>query len=214
MKTDALIDALARGPVATTGPTPAQRLALAGAAGIAIGVALVLALLGARADLAAATATSLFWLKLGFPALLAGCALWATARLGRPGARAAAAGLAIAALLLAIEIGAGATLAAAAPEERLALVFGRTALACVASIVLLSLPILVVLVLALRGGAPTRLRAAGIAAGTAAGAIAAAAYALHCDESTVAFLATWYVLGIAVPAALGALLGPRLLRWS
>jgi hypothetical protein len=27
------------------------------------------------------------------------------------------------------------------------------------------------------------------------------------------FLATWYVLGILIPAILGALLGPRLLRW-
>ena len=67
--------------------------------------------------------------------------------------------------------------------------------------------------LALRGLAPTRPRAAGVAAGPAAGAIAASAYALHCDESTLPFLATWYVLGVAVPATLGAL-GPRLLRWS
>ena len=27
------------------------------------------------------------------------------------------------------------------------------------------------------------------------------------------FVATWYTLGIALTAALGALLGPRLLRW-
>jgi hypothetical protein len=29
----------------------------------------------------------------------------------------------------------------------------------------------------------------------------------------VAFWAVWYVLGMLVPTAIGALLGPRLLRW-
>jgi hypothetical protein len=29
----------------------------------------------------------------------------------------------------------------------------------------------------------------------------------------MAFVATWYTLGIAATGALGALLGPRLLRW-
>jgi hypothetical protein len=27
------------------------------------------------------------------------------------------------------------------------------------------------------------------------------------------FLAIWYLLGMLIPTALGALLGPRLLRW-
>jgi hypothetical protein len=214
MKTEALIEALARGPVAASGPAPATRLALAAAAGSAIALTAVLVLLGRRADLGPAAATWLFWVKLGFPTLLAGCALFATARLGRPGARAAAAGVAGAALLLTLEITAGASLAAAAPGERAAIVVGRTAWPCIASIALLSLPTFAALLVTLRGLAPTRLRAAGVAAGAAAGAIAAAAYALHCDESTLPFLATWYVLGIALPATLGALLAPRLLRWS
>ena len=79
---------------------------------------------------------------------------------------------------------------------------------------MLSLPVLVMLVMALRGLAPTRLRAAGLAAGLAAGAIAASIYALHCDESTLPFLTVWYVIGIALPAGLGAAVGPRLLRWN
>jgi hypothetical protein len=214
MKTEALIDALARGPVAAAGPASAARLALAAAAGSAIALVAVLALLGRRSDLGLAAATLLFWVKLGFPVLLAGCALFAAARLGRPGARAAAAGMAAAALLLTLEIAAGVCVVAAAPGERAAIVVGRTAWPCVASIALLSLPAFAALLLTLRGLAPTRPRAAGLAAGAAAGAIAAAAYALHCDESTLPFLATWYVLGVALPATLGALLGPRLLRWS
>ena len=39
------------------------------------------------------------------------------------------------------------------------------------------------------------------------------AYSLHCPEMSVAFWAVWYVLGMLIPTAVGALLGPRLLRW-
>jgi hypothetical protein len=38
-------------------------------------------------------------------------------------------------------------------------------------------------------------------------------YALTCPEDGAAFLATWYGLGILAVGGLGALLGPRLLRW-
>ena len=39
------------------------------------------------------------------------------------------------------------------------------------------------------------------------------AYTLHCPELAPAFVAVWYVLGMLIPAAAGALLAPRLLRW-
>ncbi|WP_413771553.1 NrsF family protein [Stutzerimonas stutzeri] len=38
-------------------------------------------------------------------------------------------------------------------------------------------------------------------------------YSLHCPEMSVAFWAVWYVLGMLIPTAVGATLGPRLLRW-
>jgi len=46
-----------------------------------------------------------------------------------------------------------------------------------------------------------------------AGALGALVYALHCPETATPFLAVWYVVGMAIPTALGAILGPRLLRW-
>jgi hypothetical protein len=61
--------------------------------------------------------------------------------------------------------------------------------------------------------APTRLRLAGAAAGLLAGGVAATVYGLHCQEMTAAFVVTWYSLGVAASVAVGALLGPRLLRW-
>jgi hypothetical protein len=66
---------------------------------------------------------------------------------------------------------------------------------------------------AIRGLAPVRLRLAGAAAGLTAGGLAAAIYSLHCPESAAPFVAIWYTLGILLPAAVGAVAGPRLLRW-
>jgi hypothetical protein len=36
---------------------------------------------------------------------------------------------------------------------------------------------------------------------------------LPCSELGLSFVALWYTLGIAMVALLGALLGPRVLRW-
>ena len=63
------------------------------------------------------------------------------------------------------------------------------------------------------GRAPTRLRLVGASAGLVAGGLAASVYALHCPEMAASFVGFWYVLGMLVPTAAGALLGPRLLRW-
>jgi hypothetical protein len=38
-------------------------------------------------------------------------------------------------------------------------------------------------------------------------------YALHCNEMQAPFLAVWYLLGMLLPAAMGAAIGPRWLRW-
>ena len=46
-----------------------------------------------------------------------------------------------------------------------------------------------------------------------AGAWAATLYCLHCPESSAMFVLTWYSLGIAFTTLLGALVGPRILRW-
>ena len=65
----------------------------------------------------------------------------------------------------------------------------------------------------MKGLAPTRLALAGAAAGLLAGAIGALVYALHCPEMEAPFLGVWYVAGMLIPAAAGALLGPIVLRW-
>ena len=46
-----------------------------------------------------------------------------------------------------------------------------------------------------------------------AGGAGASVYALHCVELAAPFFAVWYVLGISLPAVVGALIGRRFLRW-
>ena len=91
--------------------------------------------------------------------------------------------------------------------------FGSSWSRCPFRIAALSVPVLAALGVVMRGQAPTRLRRAGAAIGLAAGAVAALVYALACTENSPAFVLIWYSLGIALATGLGALLGPRLLRW-
>ena len=84
---------------------------------------------------------------------------------------------------------------------------------CLGFIPIFSLPVLAALFVALRRGAPIRARLTGLMAGLAAGGFGATVYAAHCTDDSPLFVATWYTIGIAVTAALGAALGPRLLRW-
>ena len=82
-----------------------------------------------------------------------------------------------------------------------------------ASVAALSVPMFVALLWAMKGLAPTRPALAGAAAGLLAGAGAALVYALHCTETSLVFVGVWYVLGMFIPAVLGALIGRIALRW-
>jgi hypothetical protein len=213
MKTDELIALLA------TGTAPVDQRATAWRFGSALGAAavastlLMAAWLGVRSDLAHAFADPMLWVKLAFPALLAAGGLAATLRLGHPGAGLGRIPAGIASPVLALWALAVAVLLAADPARRAELLLGDTWYECPFNIVALGLPVLVAALWAIRGLAPTRLRLAGTAAGLLAGALGALVYALHCPEMAAPFLAVWYVAGIALAAGLGALAGPRLLRW-
>jgi hypothetical protein len=78
---------------------------------------------------------------------------------------------------------------------------------------MLSVPVFGSTIWAMRGLAPTRLRLAGAAAGLLAGTTGALVYCIHCPEMATPFLGFWYLLGMLIPTAAGALSGPRLLRW-
>lgn len=213
MKTEELIAVLAADAMPVD-HSRAQRRFFAKAAGAAVLVLVaVWLLLGPRPDLDAAMRLPMFWAKLAFAASLAGAALLALHRLGYPGMRLGRAPLGIVVPFAVMGAVAGLVLLAAPAGERLPLVLGQTWRECSVSIALLSIPGLALAFWAVRELAPTRLRLAGAAAGLFAGAASALAYALHCPELQAPFLAVWYVLGMLLPAAMGALAGRRFLRW-
>jgi len=65
----------------------------------------------------------------------------------------------------------------------------------------------------LRAGAVTAPGWAGLASGLAAAALAAAIYAVHCNEDSPLFVAAWYGLAVMLVGGLGAILGRLTLRW-
>jgi hypothetical protein len=182
--------------------------------GVGLATVLMLAILGLRPDLAQAVVLPMFWLKLAFPASLALAALAATWRLGHPGmAVNRSTIIALALPVLVIWALALTTLQQAPAAQRMALLWGASWRECTLNIAWLSAPIFVATLWAARRLAPTRLRLAGAACGAFAGAASATVYALHCNEMQAPFIAVWYLLGILSPAAVGAAVGPRLLRW-
>ncbi|HFL7937589.1 DUF1109 domain-containing protein [Pseudomonas putida] len=213
MKTDDLIALLA----AREGPVDrhalGRRMLLALVAGGLVAVLLTVAIFGVRGDLAQVAHTPLFWAKLALPGSLALLALWLTQRLARPGVKGGLLWGLLGLPLLLVWLGAAISLLGAAVDARADLLLGRTWRTCPLNITLLSVPTFIAVFWALRGLAPTRLRQAGAAGGMLAGATATLAYCLHCPEMAVPFWGLWYVLGLLVPTAVGAALGPRLLRW-
>lgn len=213
MKTDELISMLARGAQAVEPHALRRRYALALGWG-GFGATLLMAIMfGVRPDMAEAVRLPMFWMKLAFPAALLAVALLAVLRLSRPGVRLGRVPSALAAPVLAVWLLAAVALLGAAPGARGQLIFGETWASCPFSIAMLSMPVFVALLWAMRGLAPTRPALAGAAAGLLSGAAGALVYALYCVEMAAPFLGIWYLLGMLIPTALGALLGPRLLRW-
>lgn len=168
---------------------------------------------GVRADLRLASELPMFWVKLAFPALVAAAALVLVLRLSHPGMRPGAAWLGLVLPWLAVLSLAAWALVQAPVDQRTALVLGTTWQVCAFNITLVSSPVCVAVLWAVKGLAPTRLRLAGASAGLLAGAVGAVVYALHCPELEAPFLAVWYVAGMLIPTAVGAWLGPRVLRW-
>ena len=198
-------------------PVRRRAVALRLAAGVGVGVVvsamLMLFVLGPRPDMGQASATEMFWIKGAYTVALAGIGIWAAERLARPAAEARQRLVWLVAPLGAVILLALAQLAAAPPQIRGSIIFGRLANVCPWLIVLLSIPPFVGLVWAMRGLAPTRLRLAGAVCGLAAAGAGSFVFSFHCTENTAPFLAAWYTLSVLAVGLAGSVLGPRVLRW-
>jgi len=211
--TDDFLDALAADLTPTAPGAATTRIiaalavgALAAFVGMAVGLQI-------RPDLVGALSTGMFWMKLAYTGAIGLIAAAAAERLARPGY---GAGARLAWLLAPVTLLFGMSLwrlAQALPGEVAPMIMGKSHLVCPWYIAAVSAPLFAAAMWAVRGLAPTRLRLAGGAAGLAAGGLAAAIYSLHCPETGAPFVAIWYSAGMLIPCILGALLGPRLLRW-
>lgn len=169
--------------------------------------------LGIRRDLMTAMQGGGFWMKALYAAALGALGLIATLRLARPDCGPQRKLWLLLLPLVLLSIMAVLELLHTPRALWVDIWLGHSWKVCAGMVLLLSLPILGGLLWALRRLAPTRLALAGGTAGLAAGAWAACLYCLHCPETSAVFVLTWYSLGIALATGLGALLGPRLLRW-
>lgn len=211
MKTDDLIDALAAG-LQPARPARLNPWLLAVAA--AASVAAVAVLLEVHHGLAEVLSSPTLVLKGLYTAVLAGAALWLGLRAGRPGADVRTPLIALLGVVGVAILWGAIELAAAPADQRMAVWLGGTWTVCGPNILMVSAAAALPVFLAARSLAPTRPGFAGMALGVAAGAMGATAYGvLHCPESTAAFVATWYTLGIAAAGLIGAVAGRFALRW-
>jgi hypothetical protein len=213
MRTDELINALTEDAGQRRFP---QGVAAAGfvALGMAATALLFLAAVGPRPDFGRALETLRFCFKFVVVAAIAVPAVVALVRLSRPVGSVGpwAWGFLVAPLLL---VAATAVEIASIPNggSWQARLLGTNALECLMLIPSLALPSLALLLMAVRYGATTRPRAAGILAGLGAASIAALFYAANCTDDSPLFVATWYPLAILIVAAMGGVIGPKVLRW-
>ena len=90
---------------------------------------------------------------------------------------------------------------------------GNNSKICLTAIPLMSLPLLAAALFGLRHGAPARPALSGAIAGLLSAGLAATLYASHCTDDLPLFVATWYTLATALVAAVGALMGSRMLKY-
>jgi len=212
MRTDELIGRLSSGLEPVKRGQVTRVLLGAAAIGLVGSVAVMLGMMGLRHDFAAAMVSFGMWTKLVYTFAIALFGFWLVERMGRPGAEMTRPLQLLAVPLLAILL--LAALQMSAPQADMPkLVLGHSSRVCAYLVTVTALPTLAAIFWTLRQLAPTRLALAGAGAGLFAGAVGAFVYSFHCTEGAAPFIAIWYTLGIAVVTALGAALGPRLLRW-
>jgi hypothetical protein len=212
MKTEHLIKALVQDAVRPK-MSPAQRVLGAILLGGLVAGTMFAFALGVRPDIGSAAETWRFVLKFALALVCVACAWWACVELARPDVRVrdVARWIALAPALLAVAV--VYELMAIPPVRWTEQAVGNYASTCMLAIPLLSIAPLIMLLIALRTGAPGVPASAGAVAGLLAGGLSAALYATHCPDDSPLFVAVWYTLAVGLVVLTGAFLGHRLLRW-
>jgi hypothetical protein len=213
MKTDELIDMLSTNVEPVKRGQLAKTLAWALVIGGAASFCLMVATVGLRADAAGGFHIGFLALKVLFTLTLVGTGTALLIKLIRPGQD----GRRLFTLIFLPFLVAGlAGIVALALEPSTAwhrMILGTQWATCLYCIPLFSIVPFALLIWALRKGAPTNLKRTGAIAGLVAGALGATAYAFHCADDSLPFIALWYGAMVVLSAWIGARLGPWLLRW-
>jgi hypothetical protein len=213
MKTEELVTLLSTnpGPVARGSFARTFGVALATSSVLAVGIAVVG--LGFRSDLTTTRALIFLFLKLVFAAGVVGIASVYLARLARPGGERRISSISMVIPFVAIILLAVISLGLAPRSHWDKMVTGGEWLECLVSIPVIAIVPFAIAIWAVRRAAPTNLARTGAFAGLVAGGVSAMAYALHCTDDSLPFVAVWYGGTIVLCTLAGAVLGPRLLRW-
>jgi len=169
--------------------------------------------LGFRPDIMTAMHNPFFDLKFAVTLALAISAIAVALHLSRPEASLRGFGwyLLIPAGILAACIGGEMMMPQRVPM--MTRLVGSNSKICMTAIPALSLPVLIAALIGLRHGAPARPALSGAIAGLLSAGFAATLYASHCTDDSPLFVATWYTLATALVAAVGALIGSRVLKY-
>jgi hypothetical protein len=170
-------------------------------------------LFGIRGDLTAPSGLTYLPLKLVFTLITVVLTSIALSKLARPGGEQKTPVALVALPFVAIIVLATISLASAPSTHWERMVVGDQWLECLISIPIIAVVPFAVIIWAVRAMAPTDLGRAGALAGLVAGSVSATAYAFHCMDDSLPFVALWYGGTIALCTLAGAMLGPRLLRW-
>lgn len=211
MKTEQLVDLLARDPTRAASPGASLARALL-PAGLLAATAFAV-LVGFRADLAQAFHGTWFNFKVLLNATLWFAATGMLLGLARPGASIRGWRTILWAVPLLLLLGVCAELLRLPGGRWWTVAWGSNATWCLRIIPSLALLPLLATLAALRNAAPANPASAGAMAGLMSAGLAGTLYALHCTDDSPLFVGLWYVLAAGIVTAAGALLGARWLRW-
>ena len=213
MKTDELIDVLSTNVERVDTGKVSRNLQLAIVGGLILALITGLAFLGVRWDLRDPGAFGFLVLKIGFGVAVILLGSYFLLKHARPGGELRSWISLTAVPFVAVMALAGISLISTPAWHWDHMMMGERWLECLLSIPVIAVVPFIVIMWAVRMAAPTNLTRTGALAGLVAGGISAVAYALHCTDDSLPFVALWYGGTIALCTIAGALFGHKLLRW-
>lgn len=213
MKTEDLIAILSKNTEPVDRGAMEQTFFIALTVGLLFALGIMIIGLGTRADLTTARALIFLCLKIAFALAIVSIATVFLIKLARPGGEKNASSGLVVLPFIAIALIAAINLGFAPKSHWDKMIMGDSWLECLLSIPIIAITPFAIAIWAVRRAAPTNLVRAGAFAGLVSGGVSAMAYALHCSDDSLPFIAVWYGGTIVLCTLAGAIFGPRLLRW-